>query len=336
MSVHELVLPTLGRWLGLLAMAVLVGCLVVDVWVLPRDAAKLDTERGRLRRWIVGAVGVLIITSAGDLTSRARVMTGGDLSQAFAALPLVLTRTHFGAIWIARMVLLAVLVAVSFAVSLSGRMAALGLSLAVVATGSLTGHAADLGDLSWAVLIDWLHGVAATAWTGGLFALVLAIRLRDWPPELVALVARRFSRLAGYCLLVVVASGVYNACVQLPGFPALWTTTYGGTLLLKIGLALVLALLGAINRFRVLPDLAVTGAPAVGRRGRAEPAFGGAPAHATARLSRLIAWEAALAIAVFAGTAVLGESTPKSHESHASHAPAYETNRPGPSARRLY
>jgi len=101
-TLHELLLPTLGRWLGLLALAILVGGLVLELFVLPRDLAPLESARRRLRRWITVAVAILIVTSAGDLIARARVMSGGDLSQAMAALPLVLTRTHFGAIWISR------------------------------------------------------------------------------------------------------------------------------------------------------------------------------------------------------------------------------------------
>ena len=102
MTLHALLLPTLGRWLGLLALAILVGNLVLELVVLPRDLAQLESARRRLRHWITAVVALLIVTSAGDLIARAGVMTGGDLSQAMAALPLVLTRTHFGAIWISR------------------------------------------------------------------------------------------------------------------------------------------------------------------------------------------------------------------------------------------
>ncbi len=202
------------------------------------------------------------------------------------------------------------------------------LALGVALTGTLTGHAADWGDRSFSVLVDWLHAVAATAWTGGLFGLAIALSPRSAfrigaSSELLRTVARRFSRLAGYCLLVVVASGVYNAYVQVPTFASLWTTTYGAALLLKVVLALVLALLGAVNRYLVLPGL---GATRPRRRGRLRrlcriALFGAATAQGAARtrLSRLVGREAAVAVVVFGCTAVLGESTPKTHEAHASH-----------------
>jgi putative copper resistance protein D len=310
-TLHELLLPTISRWLGLLALAVLVGGLVVDLFVLPRDdVTQLAAARRRLWLWGALAVAVLIVTSAGDLIARARIMSGGDFSQAAAALPLVLTRTHFGAIWVARAVTLALLMVVSVSRAVPFRAAGLVLSLGVALSLSLTGHAADSGDYSLSVLIDWLHAIAATIWTGGLFGLTLTM-CRDqstWPRELVGIVAQRFSQRAGYCLLVVLATGIYNAWAQVPSFAALWTTTYGVALLLKICLALVLAFLGAINRYGVLPALGVVAAR---REAAAE------------KLSRFVVREALVAIVVFGCTAVLAESTPKSHEGHMSHGAAH-------------
>jgi copper resistance protein D len=330
LPLHELLLATAGRWLGLLALAMLVGGLVLDCVVLPCHAGELVTARRRLQRWVSLAIGVLLLTSAIDLLARARVMSGGDLSQLGTTLPLVLTRTHFGTVWIARAVILAALLALSVSRSSPGRMAAVVLALGVALTGTLTGHAADWGDYSFTVLVDWLHAVAATAWTGGLFALAIAVS-PAWgasqdstsSSELLCAVARRFSRLAGYCLVVVVASGVYNAYVQVPTVASLWSTTYGVALLLKVLLALVLAFLGAVNRYLVLPGL---GATRPRRRGRLRrlcriALFGAAtaPGAAQTRLSRLVGREAAIAVVVFGCTAVLGESTPKTHEAHASH-----------------
>jgi len=302
-TASELVLPTAGRWLGLVALAAVVGGFALDLLVLPRDAPELTKARRRLRRWVAVAVAVLGVTTAGDLVGRARVMSGGDLSQAMAALPAVLTRTHFGTIWIARAMALALLAVASASRAAPARAAGFVLSLGIVLTSSLTGHAADRGDSSLSVLVDWLHAVAATAWTGGLFGLVLVARRNHpaWPPALLGVVAQRFSRLAGYCLAAVVASGIYNAWVQMPNLSSLWRTAYGEALVVKICLAAVLAGIGAVNRYRVVPALAVL-------------------PEAGARLTRLIAREAAIALVVFGCTAVLAESTPKHHEGHMSHA----------------
>ena len=323
LPLRDLLLATAGRWLGLLALAALVGGLVLDLLVLPRETPELARARSRLARWIGLAVAVLIVTSAIDLLARARIMSGGDLAQVPAALPLVLTRTHFGSIWIARVVALALLLAASLWRSRAGRAVTLVLALGVALTNTLTGHAADWGDRSFTVLVDWLHAVAATAWTGGLLSLALAVGPAWRAPasaELIAAVARRFSRLAGYCLLIVLASGIYNAWIQVPTLTALWTTTYGVALLLKVVLALGLAVLGAVNRYLVLPALGASRPRRLGRMRRLcrIALFGAAsaPGAARTRLSRLVSREAVVGVVVFGCTAVLGESTPKRHEGH--------------------
>ena len=63
------------RWTGLTAFAVLAGALALDLLLLPREDA-LAPARRRLGRWIDAAVGVLLVTSAGELIARAAVMAG--------------------------------------------------------------------------------------------------------------------------------------------------------------------------------------------------------------------------------------------------------------------
>jgi len=331
----QFLLATVIRWAGLAALAALVGSLVVDVVVLPRATAELGGARRRLARLGVVCLVVLVSTTAGELVARAQTMAGGDLAAAASAMPVVLTRTHFGAIWIARFVVLAVTFLVVFATSRAARVAALLLALAVTLTTSLTGHAADWGDLTVSAAIDWAHVVAVSAWTGGLIALSLA-RLpaaSEWPPPLLGAVLRRFSRLAGLCLLAAVASGGYNAWVQLPGVSALWTTFYGRVLTLKVLLVLGLIWWGAVTRYTIVARLGPGRALGMGARlfrharlivlGSARVGRRALPSRAVAYVRR----EAVLVLMVFACTAVLVDSTPARHADHARHQAALE---PGP------
>lgn len=324
MSFNEVLVATIGRWCGLLALAVVIGGFALDLLVLPPSARELAAARRRLRMWGTLAVAVLIVTTAAALVTRARTMVGGDFAGLRAALPIVLTGTHFGAIWMGRAVALGVLLIVSLIPGRPLRVIGLLLSLGVALTTSLTGHAADWGDRSLAVLVDWIHAVAAATWIGGLFGLALAVFVdrAQWPIALLGGIARRFSRLAGYCLLAVVATGAYNVWVQLPKLAALWTTTYGGALTAKLVLVVVLASIGCANRYVVLPDL-VGDRPRktarwirLGRLAMFGPHRGRAPG--STRLARLVACEALIAVAVLGCTAVLGESTPKRHGAHVS------------------
>jgi len=294
--------------------------------VLPPATPVVDGARRRLRRLALLCLVVLVGTTAGDLVTRAQTMAGGALPAAIAALPAVLMRTHFGAIWIARFSLLALALMLAARSARALRVVSLGLAIAIALTTTLTGHAADWGDLTLSAGIDWVHVVATTAWTGGLIALALAVlrEARQWPPGVLGGCMRRFSRLAGFCVTAVLASGLYNAWVQLPGPAALVTTIYGRALAVKLVLVLGLLWWGAVNRYTVVPALDRDRAADAGGRGirLARWLFRESSRGSRAAPSQLYAFvarEAALALLVFACTAVLVDSTPPRHPEHGEH-----------------
>ena len=125
-----------------------------------------------------------------------------------------------------------------------------------------------------------------------------------------------------------------NAWTQLGAVSRLWTTTYGRVLVGKVLVVGVLVGLGALNRYVVIPRL-----DRRATRGWAERAL----STVTARRARTTAgrgdpwplrrsWrgtsagEAGLAVAVFACTAVLGESTPGRHVSFERKPTSHVTN----------
>jgi putative copper resistance protein D len=266
---------------------------------------------------------VLALTSVAELVLRARTLGGGGLAQSVRVVPLVLSRTHFGTIWSARILTLVASLALAGVGRRGGRVTTLVLGAAVALTTAWSGHAADWGDLTPSVLLDWLHVLAASLWIGGLVALAL---VAFGPGSIltttsVTSVCARFSRLAGWSLAAVVLTGGYNAWVQLPDVAALRDTPYGRVLLAKLALVVLLAVLGATNRYALLPRL--TGRPARGfvargvRRCRLA-VFGPARASAS-RLVTVVVCEAALGAAVLGLTAVLGETTPARHAGHVTH-----------------
>ena len=319
-----LIAAWLVRWIGFVALAGLVGGFVVDLFILPAGVPETAVTRRRLRALRVGCTALLLLAAGGELWLRAGTMSGGGHGAALQAVPSILTRTHFGSVWIARAAGLLALLPLSRASSWRLRgLGALG-ALGVALTVSLAGHAGDWGDVSLTAGIDWIHVVAATTWTGGLFVLA-AVVLRDgsrWPVALLADLMRRFSGLAARCLLVVVLSGAYASWVQLPTVAALWQTVYGRVLAVKLLLVVSLVWWGAVNRYTVLPRLGVGRASGVLERvfrlGRLA-LIGSSRTPRPALSSRLAAYvtrEAVLAILVFGCTAVLGESTPARHARH--------------------
>lgn len=313
----------LVRWLALGALAGLIGGLALEILVLPADTADLAPARRRLRAWNLVCLSVLTLTSVAELLIRARTLGGGGLAQSVRVVPLVLSRTHFGMIWSARVVALVASLAVAAVGIRRARIVALALAGAVALTTALSGHAADWGDVAPSVLFDWLHVLAASLWIGGVVALALVVfgRGSALAPASVTRVCARFSRLAGWSLAAVVLTGVYNAWVQLPDVAALRDTPYGRVLLAKLALVVLLVVLGGTNRYALLPRL--TGIPARGlvARGvrRCRLVLFGPARVSSARLVTLVACEAALGAAVLGLTAVLGETTPARHAWHVAH-----------------
>lgn len=111
------------------------------------------------------------------------------------------------------------------------------------------GHAAAARSLRpLEIASQWVHFVAIGVWIGGLAALLLGVRGAPTEPKAVAV--RRFSRMAGVTLAVVALTGGVRALDEVGRWGALWSTSYGRVVLLKVGLLLVLITLGALNRYR--------------------------------------------------------------------------------------
>ncbi|MFN8234032.1 MAG: CopD family protein [Actinomycetota bacterium] len=153
------------------------------------------------------------------------------------------------------------------------------------------GHAATASPPWIQVGLQWIHFLAMGIWIGGL-ALVLGFMLsrRDGRPVVEAV--RRYSRLAGYALLVVVATGAIRAANELGGvgwWLRAFETPYGTTLVAKIAVVAGVIALGAWNRYRTIPRLHERPGP----------------------LRRLMAIELVGAVGVFALTGVLTSLPPE-------------------------
>lgn len=142
----------------------------------------------------------------------------------------------------------------------------LGVALFGLLPLPVTGHASDWAYHDVGMLAVELHVMAAAVWTGGLLAVAVFLTGR---PLLLALTLPRFSRLATLALAVVAATGLFNGLAELAQTPgvrlpgALFTTTYGVLVVVKLGLVALLGGLGAHFRFRLLPVVARGGRAAV-------------------------------------------------------------------------
>jgi putative copper resistance protein D len=109
-------------------------------------------------------------------------------------------------------------------------------------------------------VVLWIHILAAISWVGGMIfvAFILGPHVRRTvPPEertaLMAAVGQRFSFLGWSAIFTLICTGVYNAARFLGSWDALWGTTFGHLLLVKIGLFLVMIGLSIAHDFFVGP-----------------------------------------------------------------------------------
>src|SRR5262249_20922048 len=104
---------------------------------------------------------------------------------------------------------------------------------ALVGTGialAASGHASTAGPEFVTRPAVFVHVVSVAFWIGSL--LPLFVLVRGSPDGAASL--RRFSRTIPYALVLLAASGLVLAYVQLDRFDALWTTDYGSVLVRKL------------------------------------------------------------------------------------------------------
>lgn len=168
-----------------------------------------------------------------------------------------------------RMVMLAVALAgfvfVRASSSVGWNVAAIGILLAVLQplyTSKLSGK------------VNAVHILAASTWLGTLLVLVLigirgvikSVSTSVQRAQLVADLVNSFSPLALVAASIVAISGATTAWLHLKRISALWTTSYGIALVIKLLLVLTVALLGAWNWRRVRPSLGSEGTEHVIRK----------------------------------------------------------------------
>lgn len=278
-----------GRWLAYICTLWMGGTVLLEL-LLERAGVDVGPLWRRLTGLAIGAAVALVALRTGLLWAQAWLLFALDEPVTFELVRVVATRTSWGTGWLCQ-VGAATLALIGFALRRAGvpagrAVAALGCSAAALSV-PLTGHAVEQGWLSVPLVAQMLHVAGASAWIGTLALLAGSVL---WPvPTIthdeVARAIHRFSPLALAAATILVLSGVTTSWLYVGELSALWTTTYGRTLVLKVLLFAAIASVGYVNWRRVRPQLG------------AEPG--------TARLRRSIAFELTWAIVLLLVTAVL-------------------------------
>jgi copper transport protein len=174
---------------------------------------------------------------------------------------------------------------VLFAIAIVGFglvMTALPVGWPLAAFGTLGAALSSVITLRWTSMVNPVHVLAGSLWIGTLFGLMTVViptvlagpQSRDEKARTVADLVNAFSPLALTAVAVLVTSGVVTAVRHLKYVAALWTTSYGMTLIVKLCVVLVVLSLGAWNWRRVRPALGTPEASQrLGRSARFELLF---------------------------------------------------------------
>jgi copper transport protein len=293
-------LYVVARALSYAALLALLGAVAFRFAVVPRlrqaNLGATGAAPAMLDRLAFGAAAAALtylVTAGLRLALQDRMMTGDALLDG-AHMRAMTMETHWGAIW--RLQLGAGAAALLGALGARRRPAG-GWTLVAAASGALalaaalSGHAAAQGSLrTLSVIDDALHVVGAAGWLGSLLWLV-GVGLADarsWGPQRAARVAalvNAYSPTALAFAALVAVTGVVSAWLRLGSVAALWTSSYGQVLLVKLAFLACVTATGFYNWRRVRPALGTD--------------------EATVRLRRSATAELLIGLAVVAATAVL-------------------------------
>jgi putative copper resistance protein D len=290
-----------------LAVAVLTGASLSRLWLGRETSSWSEARRQPVRR--AGMIGAAAALAANLvlLWLESAAMAEVPVSEAAGATWSMLTSTHLGLAWSIGMVGLAFAAAAAFMRG-DRRAGPPLLTLASLAvfwyTRGMVSHAASEGDFSVRLLADWVHLGLISVWVGEvILAGVVTLRASG---DLAAIDRRAraayvesLSSSATFALTGIFVTGIYAVWRTLGEWENLVGNPYGNTLVAKVLLVGVAAVLGGFNRFFVMP-------PWLTR----ESAGNAAPAFLPARF-RLILWiEALVLLAVVVLAAWLASTSP--------------------------
>ena len=302
MNGYTEVLTTFQQWALFCGVVIVVGCVTWVAVVAPRVGGQVALDEGdglrRIERRVasIGAFAVIGMLAAWPLRLVVQVMGFRDpFVPLWEDVSFLLFETFWGTVWMAQGAVLPLLGAAFWLARGSASVTpkrswtwgvAGGLVLALTATLALSSHAMGVDSRrTLIVTADAVHALAAGGWIGALGIILTAGRQDERDRGLFAAQLRSFSRVAIFSVAALTGMGVVLAWTHLQTLSDLWTTGYGRVLSAKVGVVVLVLLVGLWNWRTGLPGLDTS--------------------EGTAKVQRRAALEVSLAAGVLILTAVL-------------------------------
>ena len=236
------------------ALVLVVGVAAVVTVLWPEGWRRRRACRVAWASWVVTLVATVLSVAVQGVYAAGLPLTDVARPSLFTEV----LHTRFGEIAAVRVALLVVFAFALRAVQRPKRVKAHGallasgavLGTALLVTPGLAGHAGTSGSVWAGEALDLAHLGAVSTWFGGLavLAVLLFPGAEDEGGDGTWTVASRFLTVAFWSVVVVTTSGVVQAIRQTGSFYALFHTTYGRTLIVKVALVAVLVAVGALSR----------------------------------------------------------------------------------------
>jgi len=237
-------LTTASKFISLSAGFTTVGLLIAMGFLLLDQAGKLSSAALALRNFALTASAIWVVGQALNILATLANILGTDLAGALdpTSIRSFISQIALGKYMFIQLCLaLFVCTIVVRAKTVATTNFLLLISLAAIVAPVFESHSASSGSHSLAIGSLVVHVVALSFWVGGL----IAITFLSSSDRAVAL--PRFSALALWSAIAVVASGTANAWARL-NFQDAWSSNYARLVILKIILSAVLIYFGYLNR----------------------------------------------------------------------------------------
>ena len=237
-------LTTAGKFISLVASFATIGFLLAMAFFLLDDAGKLSKSAHSLRK-AAGAAALLWVLGQGlNILATLANILGASFTDALDSNSLrsFISQVELGRFMFIQFLLALVVSSIVFRIrTVAAANALLLLSFIAVITPIFASHSASSGSHALAIGSLIVHVVALTFWVGGLIA-ITALSAADR-----AIALPRFSALALWSVVAVVASGVANAWARL-NFQSAWSSDYARLVIVKVVITSVLIYFGVLNR----------------------------------------------------------------------------------------